>query len=340
MLLVRSLALVLLLLCSGCAQAWREYSNSRVGQDVPTMVTTADVRVITSRDNPRAPGNKIVCVEPPPDVAKALQASLGGGLAVDATGIGNGNIQVDYHTSEALAELTGRVPGLLALRDGLFRACEAYANGSIGDAAYALILSRYGDILTTVILADAVHDPSQRNHSSIGHINDNAPNHAAPGLTPTPPGAAAPKAEVAPGGDSNPLVGSLSWQDSAEPAAAVRLVGDPAAAGAAGGGTAPQEIGSVDGAAAAIAKLQENYLHRSAAASLAIACVSRFDASLPWSVSGHHLLPIDDLLDKPFCTQLMRGLAWANMATSVSELRVKEQTAGIKKLTEVPPFTP
>jgi hypothetical protein len=38
----------------------------------------------------------------------------------------------------------------VALRDGLYSACQAYANGIIGKAAYALIISQYGDLLTNL----------------------------------------------------------------------------------------------------------------------------------------------------------------------------------------------
>jgi hypothetical protein len=52
--------------------------------------------------------------------------------------------------------LAGRSTALLGLRDGLFRACEAYANGVIGADAYALVLSRYGQLMTTLFLGQDV----------------------------------------------------------------------------------------------------------------------------------------------------------------------------------------
>ena len=50
----------------------------------------------------------------------------------------------------------GRSTALLGLRDGLYRACEAYANGAIGADAYALVLSRYGQLMTTFFLGQDV----------------------------------------------------------------------------------------------------------------------------------------------------------------------------------------
>ncbi len=46
--------------------------------------------------------------------------------------------------------MAGRTAGVVALRDGLYSACQAYANGIIGRRAYALILSQYGDLLVAL----------------------------------------------------------------------------------------------------------------------------------------------------------------------------------------------
>jgi hypothetical protein len=46
--------------------------------------------------------------------------------------------------------MLGRTAGVVALRDGLYKACEAYANGVIGKDAYALVLSQYGNLLVAL----------------------------------------------------------------------------------------------------------------------------------------------------------------------------------------------
>jgi hypothetical protein len=63
-------------------------------------------------------------------------------------------------SAEAIKELAGRSTALLGLRDGLFRACEAYSNCIIGDAAYALVLTRYGQLMTTLYLGQDVSGPT------------------------------------------------------------------------------------------------------------------------------------------------------------------------------------
>ena len=124
------------------------------GSLTPATFTTADVRMITQRNRQGSP-NPIICTEPSPDVAKALSA------ATQLTGSGGngtttGSLGAGGASAEAALALAGRSTALLGLRDGLFRACEAYANGVIGADAYALVLSRYGQLMTTLFLGQDV----------------------------------------------------------------------------------------------------------------------------------------------------------------------------------------
>ncbi len=306
------------------------------------MVTTADVRVVTARHLP--PSNRsIVCVEPPPDVAKALQASLGGGAAVDASGIGNGSIQVDYNTSEALAELAGRVPGLLALRDGLFRACEAYANGSIGDAAYAMILSRYGDLLTTVILADAMHS-SQASRAATAPTKNFPANHAPPAQKPAD--AVDPKGSVGAHGAvaDEELIKAVRFEPipTAVNGMATELVVDAAPLPGADTSEPNKPVGSektqtqaVDNdVAKAIVDLQTNYVSLGLSGPITIACISQFDGTRPNKAATGE----DGILTKQFCTKFLNQVMWLNVAGVVAKIRTDEAQAKIRKLTEIPPF--
>ena len=113
--------------------------------------TTADVRLITQRMHPVL-GNEIICAEPGPDVAKAVSTSAGL-QAQGGSGSASAQIAVAASSAEAAMELAGRSTALLALRDGLFRACEAYGNGVLGQDAYALIISRYSTLMSTLFLA-------------------------------------------------------------------------------------------------------------------------------------------------------------------------------------------
>ncbi len=120
----------------------------------PATFTTADVRAIINRPHPVLQ-TPVVCTEPTPDVAKALSAAVQFNASGGNAGT-TGNLAGGAASAEALTALAGRSTALLGLRDGLYRACEAYANGAIGADAYGLILSRYGQLMTTLFLGQDI----------------------------------------------------------------------------------------------------------------------------------------------------------------------------------------
>jgi hypothetical protein len=192
----------------GCSILEDEVAKGYAQKDslTPATFTTADIRIITQRINPVTHA-LVMCTEPSPDVAKALstaaQLSASGGNAGTT-----GNFAGGGASAEAVEALAGRSTALLGLRDGMYRACEAYANGAIGADAYALVLSRYGQLMTTLFLgqditgaAGTVAGPSVQsppvtvNVSATGGVTagqpQNPPNPAAqPSVTPAPSNAA------------------------------------------------------------------------------------------------------------------------------------------------------
>jgi hypothetical protein len=144
-------------------------SNGRIGglwgdRDMPVTYTTADLRMISERPVPLDRSRKLLCIEPSPDVAKALAAAAEAS-AKATVGADSGQLGGQASSAEAVLELAGRSTALLGLRDGLFQACEAYANGIIGDNAYALVLSRYGQLMVTLFLAQDIQNaaPAETN---------------------------------------------------------------------------------------------------------------------------------------------------------------------------------
>src|SRR5439155_9657855 len=146
------------LLIAGCSilenDVERGYERNILGSN-PVVFTTADIRLITQRRHPIA-GNEILCAEPSPDVAKALSAALQLSGQINQASGASGGGAFSGAAAEAFGELAGRSTALLGLRDGLASTCQAYANGSIGDAAYALELSRYGQLMTTLFLGQDI----------------------------------------------------------------------------------------------------------------------------------------------------------------------------------------
>jgi Putative peptidoglycan binding domain len=134
--------------------------------DGQLIYTTADVRIVTQRRHP-VTHQWVLCTEPSPDVAKALstaiQVSAQGG-----NGAANGSLGFAGGSAEAATELAGRTTALLALRDGLYHTCEAYANGALGADAYALVLARYGQLMTTLFLAQDIASATSGANSAGG----------------------------------------------------------------------------------------------------------------------------------------------------------------------------
>lgn len=161
-----SIVAVLILTSGGCASP--RYRTVALTPGVSTMLTEADTRMISLRPNPKGEGKpKILCAEPSPDVAKALSLAMQAEAKVATPGDTSVGAGAGYASSEALMTLAGRTTTVVALRDGLYRACEAYANGIIGRSAYAMILSQYGDLLVTLMLGEAAAGATVPNGTTI-----------------------------------------------------------------------------------------------------------------------------------------------------------------------------
>lgn len=120
------------------------------------ILTGARQRIITNVQV--GPGSKagqvipkqIVCAEPSPDVALAVANAFGLGVSVISQGSG----AIDMSRVEGLAQLVERTATIQLMRDGLYRACEAYANGAISAITYAMIISRLDETLVTLRMGE------------------------------------------------------------------------------------------------------------------------------------------------------------------------------------------
>lgn len=138
--------------------------RQKIGTDTGTLATTADVRVIyarnTGRRGPdgRVNPEQIICAEPSPDIAKIAQSAFGSSagfnFGVPGGGTRAANASVSSSRAEAAAQLGQRLATIQLLRDGLYRACEAYANGAIDATSYMVMLSRYDDTMVTLLAAE------------------------------------------------------------------------------------------------------------------------------------------------------------------------------------------
>lgn len=88
------------------------------------------------------------CAEPSPDAMAAYAAALGVGASAPT----KGSVSVSGSGQSTAASIGLRTQSITLMRDALYRMCEAYANGAVGDAQVVTLLNRSQD-LTAVILA-------------------------------------------------------------------------------------------------------------------------------------------------------------------------------------------
>ncbi len=119
------------------------------GVSTATLLPASNYYLLTTRPGFGVGAPPVLCSEPSPDFAIAFGNTLkaganggNGGLTAGVTG--------EADNTQAITAAAGRTAGVVALRDGLYSACQAYANGLIGKDAYALILSQYGNLLVAL----------------------------------------------------------------------------------------------------------------------------------------------------------------------------------------------
>lgn len=164
-----AVAISLLFALSACDSPSLRINELQFGSS-KTLATTGNLRLVTERlrtVSENYPALPTVCTEPSPDYAIAFGQKADGNVKVTLPeGSGEGGLKLE--TSEQATALAGRTAGVLALRDGLFAACQAYANGTIGHNAYAIILSQYGTLLVALtspnsdVAAAGRGDPGRR----------------------------------------------------------------------------------------------------------------------------------------------------------------------------------
>lgn len=112
------------------------------------MIAPGNLRLITER---MRDGHPIICTEPSPDYAVAFGTKISAGVKVTPPGGTAVDTSGSLDRTEVVSLGAGRAAAVLALRDGLYAACQAYANGVIGQDAYSLVLSQYGELLSAVV---------------------------------------------------------------------------------------------------------------------------------------------------------------------------------------------
>lgn len=136
------------------------------------IATTGSLRLVTERDRM---GYPILCSEPSPDYAVAFDKAAKATVTVTSADGSSTSIAPDTSSVEDVTPGEGRAQAVLALRDGLHAACQSYANGLIGQDAYSIILSQYGNLLVALVGKQAVDAAGKPISTTTGTIN---PRHA------------------------------------------------------------------------------------------------------------------------------------------------------------------
>ena len=160
------LAAVAMLMLSGCGanfhSIYRPYDvNPSPGHTTSVLIDAKQRAIIsTPQNDPESNRTTFVCAEPSPDALSAISATFAGSF---------GSTQQDEKLQGALAfavretakQLGTRNATIQLLRDGLYRQCEAYMNGLIGDTTYEQIANKYINAMVVLLAIEEV-TPDQR----------------------------------------------------------------------------------------------------------------------------------------------------------------------------------
>ena len=189
------------------------------GRNASKSVDAKQRFVFATREGGKSRDRKIVCAEPSPDAFSVTAASAAGSSAVNAAGAptaggtaqpaANGGLGVAGGRSESGASIAMRTQTVQLLRDGLYRACEAYMNGAIDQNQYNVIIVNVHKLMVTLMGIDAIG--GTQNVAPVA-ISANAPGLKTGANAPKPGADAAATAtgEVTASDGHGPFVGSVT----------------------------------------------------------------------------------------------------------------------------------
>lgn len=161
---LRLLIFTLSTVICGCA-SMTHFNKERSAGDKKAFFVDAKQRGVYSVKKTKGTGATAVswegiCAEPAPDAISSLAASLG----VDLTLTDKGKLGVSQSISEAAGSIGIRTAAIEALRDIMYRNCEAYALGGISDIGIETLQRRFQSTMVAILaieqLTGAVRAPA------------------------------------------------------------------------------------------------------------------------------------------------------------------------------------
>ncbi len=115
--------------------------------------------------------HRVVCAEPSPDAMATIAASAASSAGVSGPQLPfAAELAASLTSAEQAAMIGARNSTIQLLRDGLYRACEAYMNGALGDFGYGLVLVNYGRVMVSLLTADGLVRPAMAPPVVIGSL--------------------------------------------------------------------------------------------------------------------------------------------------------------------------
>jgi hypothetical protein len=144
--------------------------------DQGSVSLDARQRTIISVERGTPPeSHRVVCAEPSPDALATMAASAAASAGVSGLPQlpGSAELASSFTSAEQAALIGARNSTIQLLRDGLYRACEAYMNGALGDFGYGLVLVNYGRVMVSLLTADGLAHPPMMPPVVIGSMTGN-----------------------------------------------------------------------------------------------------------------------------------------------------------------------
>lgn len=174
------------LLLGGCSNyIFEKFDIDGDGQSL--SVDAKQRLVLVTHEGGKSRDRKIVCAEPSPDALSATAAAASGAIALP--GLGGGGDEQGGNASaargETVASVAMRTQTIQLLRDGLYRACEAYLNGAIDQHQYNIILLNIDKLMVVLLGVDGIAGTqnvapvainASANTSATAPANNNPPN--------------------------------------------------------------------------------------------------------------------------------------------------------------------
>lgn len=146
------------LLASGCANLSTVFREFSLESGKSVTVDAQQRAILVNRVYDESGVQRFVyCAEPSPDSLFAIGASFGGGGSVALASGAKGDADVAQALVSAASDaLSARNATIQLLRDGLYRACEAFASGALTRLEYAEVTWRYQKMVLAALSIELV----------------------------------------------------------------------------------------------------------------------------------------------------------------------------------------